>query len=263
MRRLSNMTRDEKIQEAREAWDLQHFRAAGALVDVSDDLLTKLLTASRKGSFDPTPFFDRSGRKWVAKIADLTEAFANSQKSQPKKKRSGWTAERRAKTMATRAAKKAAREKEISDLEAEIARLTLELVESEALVVKQAEEIKELTSVRTPTQTQGLVISPQQMSTLSAMFYEMGRMFSGENHSSSSDSSTDLHSMTDEENEIQAQGVAEDVLVPEAPTSPLSDEEDLAEMSVFQLNKKAAMMNLSADVNKDRLIEKIRRAMQS
>ena len=243
MRRLSNMNRNELESEAREAWDLMTYKASTALSDIDEDMLKSLLKASRAGTFDPTPYFDRNGRKWTAKIDEMKEAFLNATATKKKKTRAGWTEERRQKTMATRAAKKAAREKEVADLKAEIDRLTLELVESEALVVKQAEELEQLRRAGpTGTAASGVAIGQEQSAMLSQVFEMLSGMFK-----------TEAASVEEVQTSVQEEEAATLKYVVES-------NDDLTTMSVYQLNKKATDLGVSPDMNRERLIARIKAA---
>jgi len=269
MKRLTSMSRKEQEAEARESWDLGSYKAATALKEINNDLLVSLLKASRKGDFDPSPFFDRSGRKWVAKLDELKEAFHNAtvakKAATPKKKRAGWTEERRQKTMATRAAKKAAREKEVNDLKSQIDLLTLQLVESEALVVKQAEEIATLKeeSSTAPSRAGHVLVSKEQAEVLSQAFGLLQSVFAAEKTSEEpSVPSADYVDVLQET--AIAQDPAPALSAPAVvPDPPKTDEEDLTKLSVFDLNKRATDLGLSPDMNKGRLVRKITAALKA
>lgn len=219
-----------------------------------------------------------------------------------KKTRSGWTEERRQKTMATRAANKAAKKKEIDSLKAQVDILSLEIVEKEAVIQKQAEEIEELRkghemAEREPQEmirrSRELSLAELVMATrenleaslLEALNYlemlhtdvqalrTMPTSFEAAIEDacvSPGDARNTLLSETGQLVDSQ-EGIARIYdLVDRAASLTVKEEEKVAKpseenllekMTLFELNKKAADLGVSAGVNKDRQIEKIQAAM--
>lgn len=221
-----------------------------------------------------------------------------------KKTRPGWTEERRRKTMATREANKAARKKEVDGLKAQVDVLSLEIVEKEAIIQKQAEEIEDLRNASTPSRTP--VEGPQEMtrrsredglaehvkaireklewSMLEALnnlellrtdvqaLRSMPTSFEAAIEDacvSPEDARNTLLSEAGQRVDSQ-EGVARiydlvdraaSFTVKEEEVAKASEENLLENMTLFELNKKAADLGVSAGVNKDRQIKKIQAAM--
>jgi hypothetical protein len=284
MKRLGNMSREEMEKEARTAFDLDSYKAAKALEPITDDLLKELLANKRKDAFDATPFFDRAGKRWTVDLEGLEEAMEAKNRETPSSgKRPGWTAERRAKTLATKAAKRAAREKEVVDLRNEISRLELELIEAEALILAQKEELERLrinllggtdhsSSERMANDLREIKESVQATNRgLGQILVEAADLFIrkagpeaqeilGLRDSPYLDTNDAMDELSEAMNPVPARGEVEPSI--EVTRAIKAPEVPLETMSVYELNKKAAFLHIPADVNKDRLISRIRKAMK-
>ena len=288
MKRIGNMSRDEMEKEARTQFDLDSYKAARALAPISDEMLKEMLQLKRKGTFDATLYFNRSGKRWVADLDSLEEAIREASKGPQKAgSRPGWTPERRAKTLATKAAKRAAREKEVTDLRNEVSRLEMEVIEAEALIVKQKEEIENLQAeaygaVRTVPG--GSVMSELQeiksaMRDFGQILVSAGAALAAKPNQEAARLATEvalnpqwmkIENPPVESAETNGLDAAVETISSTLSEEPIevthavkvkSSEEPLESMSVFALNKKAAELRIPADVNKDRLIDRIRSAM--
>lgn len=186
-----------------------------------------------------------------------------------RKTRPGWTEERRKKTMETRARNKAAKQKEVSDLKAQIDKLTLELVESRAIIEKQQEEIEALdlqlrghpesvTAGRNWGSADSEIAAKieNQTKMLGKIFGEIATSFGWNNNPAPEVERSPRVAIVSSES-LSTKDLRASAYVPQQ-----IEEVDLSKLGIFELNKMAVDLGITRSSNKDMLIEKIGKALE-